>query len=290
MLGRWTHEEFFLYVDDGGIMSHRLVGSLRTAAALVPRRTAWWGGFCPLHSPPTLHFSLVLQLLLPFSHPCGRCPSAKGLVLAKIPKSSFRECSCPPTGEGNGTPLQSRTRLSDFTFTFHLHALEKEMATHSSVLAWRIPGTGEPGGLLSLGSHRVGHDWSDLAAAAAACPATSLARGTCMLCSCCPSWPTLQWAWVIPFVTWIRSCHYPHGNLKLFPSPQRLTCSGSWLPLSTNPPCPPAFCLLTSSSPLGLLADFKPAGLLSPQCLYIAQSGTLGCPISCRSPLRRQLL
>ena len=62
---------------------------------------------------------------------------------------------------------KSRTRLSDFTFTFHLHALEKEMATHSSVLAWRIPGTGEPGGLLSMGSHRVRHDWSDLAAAAA---------------------------------------------------------------------------------------------------------------------------
>ena len=53
---------------------------------------------------------------------------------------------------------KSRTRLSDFTFTFHFHALEKEMATHSSVLAWIIPGTGEPGGLLSMGSHRVGHD------------------------------------------------------------------------------------------------------------------------------------
>ena len=53
---------------------------------------------------------------------------------------------------------QSRTGLSDFTFTFHFHALEKEMATHSSVLAWRIPGTGEPGGLPSMGSHRVGHD------------------------------------------------------------------------------------------------------------------------------------
>ena len=83
-------------------------------------------------------------------------------------------------GEGNGTPLQysclenpmdggawwaaghgvakSRTRLSDFTFTFHFHALEKEMAAHSSVLAWRIPGTGEPDGLPSMGSHRVGHD------------------------------------------------------------------------------------------------------------------------------------
>ena len=92
-------------------------------------------------------------------------------------------------GEGNGTPLQysclenpmdgrtwwaavhgvarSRTRLSDFTLFFHFHALEKEIATHSSVLAWRIPGTGEPGGLPSVGSHRVGHDWSNLAAAAA---------------------------------------------------------------------------------------------------------------------------
>ena len=83
-------------------------------------------------------------------------------------------------GDGNGTPLQhsclenpmdggawkaavhgvaeGRTRLSDFTFTFHFHALEKEMAAHSSVLAWRIPGTGESFGLLSMGSHRVGHN------------------------------------------------------------------------------------------------------------------------------------
>ena len=68
---------------------------------------------------------------------------------------------CSPWGR------YSRTRLSDFTFTFHFHALEKEMATHSSVLAWRIPGTGEPGGQPSMGSHRVGHDWNDLAAAAA---------------------------------------------------------------------------------------------------------------------------
>ena len=62
---------------------------------------------------------------------------------------------------------KSRTRLSNFTFIFHFHALEKEMATHSSILAWRIPGTGEPGGLPSMGSHRVGYDSSDLAAAAA---------------------------------------------------------------------------------------------------------------------------
>ena len=62
---------------------------------------------------------------------------------------------------------KSQTWLSDFTFIFHFHASEKEMAPHSSVLAWRIPGTGEPGGLPSMGSHRVRHDWSDLAAAAA---------------------------------------------------------------------------------------------------------------------------
>ena len=59
---------------------------------------------------------------------------------------------------------KSQTRLSDFTFMFHFHVWEKEMAIHSSVLAWRIPWTGEPGGLPSMGSHRVGHDWSDLAA------------------------------------------------------------------------------------------------------------------------------
>ena len=75
---------------------------------------------------------------------------------------------------------KSQTRLNDFTFTFHFPALDKEMATHSSVLAWRIPGMGEPGGLLSLGSHRVGH-CSDLATAAAA-----IVTGThCSVASSC---------------------------------------------------------------------------------------------------------
>ena len=64
--------------------------------------------------------------------------------------------------------VKSCTRLSNFPFTFHFHALEKEMATHSRVLAWRIPEMGEPWGLPCMGSHRVGHDWSDLAAAEAA--------------------------------------------------------------------------------------------------------------------------
>ena len=72
--------------------------------------------------------------------------------------------------------LRGWTRLGDFTFTFHFHALEKEMATHSSVLAWRIPGMREPGGLPSMGSHRVRYDWSDVAAAAAAAAAAAVAE------------------------------------------------------------------------------------------------------------------
>ena len=120
------------------------------------------------------------------------CTGLEGLGTQDRPKGCFPSWPTPAKSEknktaweGNGTPLQysclenpmdggawkaavhgvtrSRTWLSDFTFPFHFHALEKEMATHSSVLAWRIPGTGELGGLPSLGSHRVGHDWSDLA-------------------------------------------------------------------------------------------------------------------------------
>ena len=103
-----------------------------------------------------------------------------GLDLGQGQRKKELAVSIHTHGEGNGIPLQYSclenpmdggawkaavhgvaecwTQLSDFTFTFHFHALEKEMATHSSVLAWRIPGTGEPGGLLSMGSHRVGHD------------------------------------------------------------------------------------------------------------------------------------
>ena len=95
-------------------------------------------------------------------------------------KSFFSDKRTTSVGQGDGTPLQysclenpmgrgawcaavhgvakSRTQLSDFPFTFHVHALEKEMATHSGILAWRIPGMGEPGGLPYMGSYRVGHD------------------------------------------------------------------------------------------------------------------------------------
>ena len=76
----------------------------------------------------------------PLQYPCLENPMSGGAWKA-----------APGVAEG-------QTRLSNFTFTFHFHALEKKMATHSSILAWRIPGTGEPGGLPSMGSHRVGHD------------------------------------------------------------------------------------------------------------------------------------
>ena len=130
---------------------------------------------------PQFWVSLIQGKLLPNGK--VTCFRGRSQISWNVPKSK----SIAYYQEGNGTPLQysclenpmdrgawwaavhgvarSRARLSDFTFTFHFHALEKEMATHSSVLAWRIPGTGEPGGLLSLGSHRVGHDWSDFAAA-----------------------------------------------------------------------------------------------------------------------------
>ena len=116
--------------------------------------------------------------------PCPPIPPPSSTV------NYFVLCYSFLLGEGNGTQLQysclenavdrgawwaavhgvakSRRRLSDFTFTLHFHALEKEMATHAIVLAWRIPGTRQPGGLPSMGLHRVRHDWSNLAAAAAA--------------------------------------------------------------------------------------------------------------------------
>ena len=134
--------------------------------------------------------SSVLAWRIPGTWECGGLPSLGSHRVGHDWRdlAAAAAAAANRIGEGDGTPLQysclenpmdrgawqavvhrvakSRTRLSDFTFTFHFHVLEKEMAPHSSVLAWRIPGTWEPSGLPSMGSHRVRHDWSDLAAAA----------------------------------------------------------------------------------------------------------------------------
>ena len=122
----------------------------------------------------------MVQLSHPYMTTGKTIALTRQTFVGKVMSLLFNMLSRLVIGEGNGTPLQysclenpmdrgawwaavrgvakSWTRLSDFTFTFHFHALEKEMATHSSVLAWRISGTGEPGGLPSMGSHRVRHD------------------------------------------------------------------------------------------------------------------------------------
>ena len=133
------------------------------------------------------HSSTLAWKIPRMEEPGGLCPW--GRWESDMTERLHFPFSFPCIGEGNGTPLQcsclenpmdggawwaavhgvakSRTRLSDFTFTFYFHALEKAVATHSSVLAWRIPGTEGPGGRPSTGSHRVGHDRSDSVAAAA---------------------------------------------------------------------------------------------------------------------------
>ena len=106
---------------------------------------------------------------------------------------------------------KSQAQLSDFTFTFHFHALEKEMASHSSVLAWRIPRMGQPGGLPSVESHRVGHDWSDLAAAAA-CTYLGLPAGNSGKEPACP-------------------CRRPKRGSLIFPGSGRSPGGGNGNPL-----------------------------------------------------------
>ena len=129
---------------------------------------------------------------------------------------------------------KNRTRLSDFTFTFHFHALEEEMATHSSVLAWRIPGTGEPGGLPSMGSHTVGHDWSDLAAAAAVTICSDFGvqeNKVCHYFHCFLIY--LPWS----DRTWCHDLHFSKCWIlsQLLHSPLSLSSRGSLVPLCFLP-------------------------------------------------------
>ena len=116
----------------------------------------WLCGFHLTSFNPSFLFHKIRNMWLPISWRRRWHPTP---VLLPGKSHGWRTLvGCSPWGRWGSD------RLSDFTFTFHFHALEKEMATHSSVLAWRIPGTGEAGGLPSMGSHRVGHDWSDLVA------------------------------------------------------------------------------------------------------------------------------
>ena len=144
-----------------------VLGVCPPLGAALCRGHVWYPVFAPGTSEVTVGVLVFLYLV------AHNLSHFSGMQSFLVPCSFF-------VGEGNGTPLQysclenpmdggawwaavhgvakSQTRLSDIPFTFHFHALEKEMATHSSVLAWRIPGTGEPGELPSMGSHRVGHD------------------------------------------------------------------------------------------------------------------------------------
>ena len=104
---------------------------------------------------------------------------------------------------------KSQTGLSDFILTFHFHALEKEMETHPSVLAWRIPETGEPGGLPSMGLHRVRHDWSHLAAAAAAAVVLAyIDMNLLWVYVCSPSWTSPPISFPDPSL-WVIPVHQP---------------------------------------------------------------------------------
>ena len=126
---------------------------------------------------------------------------------------------------------KSRTWLSDFTF--HFHALEKELATHSSVLAWRIPGTGEPGGLPSMGLHRVGHDWSDLAAAATplyrAIEQSATIYQASFIIKCWVShviYRILYWEWR---TEWLSGCRVTVSVLVVYACVRMAGSWGPWL-------------------------------------------------------------
>ena len=126
---------------------------------------------------------------------------------------------------------KSWTQLKDFTFTFHVPVLEKEVATHSSVLAWRIPGMGEPGGLPSVGLHRVRHDWSDLAAAAAAAVGCYVAYQAYSYCL--PLWLQsfdilILWEVCIYFPVHTNITNFVFSYLRSVPVKPHRLCSPDW--------------------------------------------------------------
>ena len=131
-------------------------------------RQEYWSGV-PLPSPRTENGHYCVSMKRNWVLPWSSKYYAVFWENAMAPQSSTVARKIPWMEEPGRlqSMAKSQERLSDFTFTFHFHALEKEMATHSSVLAWRIPGTGEPGGPPSMGSHRVRHDRSNLATVAA---------------------------------------------------------------------------------------------------------------------------
>ena len=157
----WHHwfdgreSEWTLGVGDGqGGLAAAIHGVAKSRTRLSNWSDLIWSGCHWLYSQ-FIEASTLLTDKAPHLHPTpvllsGKSHGRRGLV------------GCSPWGR------EELDMTEHFTFTFHFHASEKEMATHSSVLAWRIPGTAEPGGLPSVGSHRVRHYWSDLAAAAAA--------------------------------------------------------------------------------------------------------------------------
>ena len=136
---------------------------------------------------------------------------------------------------------KSQTQLSNFTFTFHFHALEKEMATHSSVLAWRILGTAEPGGLPSMGSHRVGYDWSDLAAAAAGWNTLPCSPNYIKCTPVTWLWPVFPGSSLVPSLTgtslvfqWLKLCASNAGGVGLIPGQGTKIPHASWQKKNKN--------------------------------------------------------
>ena len=160
------HQSLFQWVS----FSHRVaknIGALNSASTIQGWFPLGWTGFISLQSQG---LSRVFSSTTVQKHPFFSAQLSLYSNSHMTTRKTIALTRCTFVGKVMSLLFNMLSRfviLSDFTFTFYFHALEKEMVTHSSVLAWRIPGMGEPDWLPSMGSHRVGHDWSDLAAATA---------------------------------------------------------------------------------------------------------------------------